>query len=67
MISQLVLEMDASPEGVTVIGATNWPGAMDRSFMHAGRFELQIYVPPPDLPARRSILQVCTAPPTVPD
>lgn len=45
---------------VMIVGATNRPDALDSALLRPGRLDHIIYVPPPDLPARRTILKVCT-------
>lgn len=45
---------------IIVIGATNRPDAMDPAVRRAGRFDRELYFPPPELDARREILQIQT-------
>lgn len=45
---------------VLVIGATNHPWSIDSAFVRPGRFEEQLFVPPPDLEARAEILRIHT-------
>ncbi|KAL0761382.1 hypothetical protein Bca101_077532 [Brassica carinata] len=47
-------------EGILVLAATNRPYAIDAALMRPGRFDLVMYVPPPDVEARLEILQVHT-------
>jgi hypothetical protein len=47
-------------KGILVLAATNRPYAIDAALMRPGRFDLVLYVPPPDLEARFEILQVHT-------
>ncbi|CAN7079518.1 unnamed protein product [Brassica oleracea var. botrytis] len=47
-------------EGMLVLAATNRPYAIDAALMRPGRFDLVMYVPPPDVEARLEILQVHT-------
>ncbi|KAK9126904.1 hypothetical protein Scep_015750 [Stephania cephalantha] len=60
LLSTLLTEMDGLEEakGVLVLAATNRPDAIDSALMRPGRFDLVLYVPPPDLEARYEILQV---------
>jgi transitional endoplasmic reticulum ATPase len=62
MISQILLEMDGIEElrGVVVLAATNRPDLLDTALLRAGRFEVRIELPEPDLAGRRSILEVHT-------
>ncbi|KAH9707971.1 cell division control protein 48 [Citrus sinensis] len=46
--------------GILVLAATNRPHAIDAALMRPGRFDLVLYVPPPDLEARHEILRVHT-------
>jgi AAA+ superfamily predicted ATPase len=60
LINQFLAEMDgigASNEGVLVLAATNAPWHVDPAFRRPGRFDRVIFVPPPDEPARASILE----------
>ncbi|XP_076885330.1 cell division control protein 48 homolog B-like [Bidens hawaiensis] len=47
-------------QGILVLAATNRPHAIDAALMPPGRFDLVLYVPPPDLEARYEILRVHT-------
>jgi transitional endoplasmic reticulum ATPase len=61
VINQFLNEMDginASNEGVLVLGATNAPWHLDPAFRRPGRFDRVLFVPPPDKPARAAILQI---------
>uniref|UniRef100_A0A803QA54 AAA+ ATPase domain-containing protein n=1 Tax=Cannabis sativa TaxID=3483 RepID=A0A803QA54_CANSA len=62
LLSTLLTEMDGLEEakGILVLAATNRPYAIDDALMRPGRFDLVLYVPPPDLEARCEILQVHT-------
>eukprot|EP00262_Sarcandra_glabra_P007423 TRINITY_DN20227_c0_g3_i2.p1 TRINITY_DN20227_c0_g3~~TRINITY_DN20227_c0_g3_i2.p1 ORF type:complete len:136 (+),score=19.90 TRINITY_DN20227_c0_g3_i2:176-583(+) len=46
--------------GILVLAATNRPHAIDGALMRPGRFDLVLYVPPPDLGGRVEILHVHT-------
>lgn len=52
--------MAALQWGILVLAATNRPHAIDAALMRPGRFDLVLYVPPPDLEARHEILRVHT-------
>ncbi|MFS8020797.1 putative AAA+ ATPase domain, ATPase, AAA-type, core, AAA ATPase, AAA+ lid domain-containing protein [Helianthus anomalus] len=62
LLSTLLTEMDGLEEakGILVLAATNRPHAIDNALMRPGRFDLVLYVPPPDLEARYEILRVHT-------
>lgn len=61
VINQFLTELDGSKhsnEGVLIIGATNAPWHLDNAFRRPGRFDRLIFVPPPDLAARTTILNI---------
>jgi SpoVK/Ycf46/Vps4 family AAA+-type ATPase len=61
LINQFLAEMDGTAsnnEGVLILGATNAPWHIDPAFRRPGRFDRIIFVPPPDEPARASIIEV---------
>ncbi len=62
-VGQMLTELDgmAKRAGVVVIGATNRPEALDPAVTRAGRFDLTVEVPPPNLQARRKILELNAA------
>jgi len=62
IISQLLTEMDGLEElrRVVVIAATNRPDLVDPALLRPGRFDRLLYVPPPDLEARKEIFKVHT-------
>ncbi|RLI12617.1 AAA family ATPase, partial [Candidatus Bathyarchaeota archaeon] len=62
VISQLLTEMDGLEElrGVVVIAATNRPDIVDPALLRPGRFDKLLYIPPPDLEARKEILKIHT-------
>lgn len=57
-INQLLAEMDGfkTNEGVIIIGATNFPEALDNALIRPGRFDMQVTVPKPDVKGRTEIL-----------
>jgi SpoVK/Ycf46/Vps4 family AAA+-type ATPase len=64
IINQFLSELDgatASNDGVLVLAATNAPWHLDPAFRRPGRFDRVLFVPPPDAPARASILRVLSA------
>ncbi len=61
IINQFLSELDGvttSNEGVLILAATNAPWHLDSAFRRPGRFDRILFVPPPDAPARASILRV---------
>ncbi len=60
IVSQLLTEMDGLVElqGVVVIAATNRPDILDPALLRPGRFDRLLYVPPPDLEARKEIFKI---------
>jgi transitional endoplasmic reticulum ATPase len=61
MINQFLSELDgvsSSNEGVLILAATNAPWHLDPAFRRPGRFDRIIFVPPPDAPARASVLRL---------
>ncbi|HEX7863065.1 MAG TPA: AAA family ATPase [Verrucomicrobiae bacterium] len=61
LINQFLAELDGvkdSNEGVLILAATNAPWHLDAAFRRPGRFDRILFVPPPDRPARASILQL---------
>ncbi|MEM3754244.1 MAG: AAA family ATPase, partial [Candidatus Bathyarchaeia archaeon] len=62
VISQLLTELDGLEElkDVVVIAATNRPDIVDQALLRPGRFDKLLYVPPPDLNARKEIFKIHT-------
>jgi transitional endoplasmic reticulum ATPase len=61
LVSQFLSELDGFAQnnaGVLILGATNVPWALDPAFRRPGRFDRMLFVPPPDRPARASILRI---------
>ncbi len=61
LINQFLAELDGverSNEGVLILAATNAPWHLDTAFRRPGRFDRILFVPPPDSPARSSILSL---------
>ncbi|MEM7387742.1 MAG: ATP-binding protein, partial [Verrucomicrobiota bacterium] len=61
LVNQFLSELDGTDganEGVLVIGATNAPWQIDPAFRRPGRFDRNIFTPPPDLKARKAIIEV---------
>lgn len=59
-LNQLLVEMDGfeTEEGIVVLAATNRPDILDPALLRPGRFDRQIFVPPPDLNGREAILKL---------
>lgn len=62
VVAQLLSEIDGVAElkDVVLIGATNRPDLIDAALVRPGRFEKLIYVPLPDVAARKEIFKVHT-------
>jgi SpoVK/Ycf46/Vps4 family AAA+-type ATPase len=61
LINQFLAEMDGNVgtnDGLLILGATNAPWHLDPAFRRPGRFDRILFVPPPDEPARRAIVEV---------
>jgi len=61
LINQFLAELDGvegDNDGVLVLGATNAPWHIDPAFRRPGRFDRTLFVPPPDEPARVSIIDI---------
>ena len=61
VINQFLQELDglnASNDGILVLGATNAPWHIDNAFKRPGRFDRIIFIPPPDALARKEILEI---------
>ena len=60
LINQFLSEMDgvtSNNDGVLILAATNAPWHVDPAFRRPGRFDRILFVPPPDAPARASIIR----------
>lgn len=61
LINQFLTELDgveASNDGLLVLGATNAPWHLDIAFRRPGRFDRIIFVHPPDAPSREGVLRI---------
>jgi hypothetical protein len=59
LVNVLLTEIDGATsnnENVFVLAATNMPWRVDSAFRRPGRFDQVIFVPPPDMEARKAIL-----------
>ena len=64
LVNQLLEELDAigaDNTGMLVLAATNAPWDVDEALKRPGRFDRTVFVPPPDEPARRRILELGVA------
>ena len=62
MVSQILTELDGLVElkDVVVIAATNRLDMVDTALLRPGRFDRLLYIPPPDLLARKTIFSIHT-------
>lgn len=61
VINQFLSELDgvsSNNDGVLILGATNVPWHLDPAFRRPNRFDRIIFVPPPDMDSRKSILEI---------
>jgi cell division protease FtsH len=61
-LNQLLVEMDGfeASENIVVMAASNLLEKLDSALLRPGRFDRQVFVPPPDLRGREQILGVHT-------
>src|SRR5213083_3034630 len=61
-LNQLLVEMDGfdSRDNVIVMAASNMLEKLDKALLRPGRFDRQVFVPPPDMRGREHILEVHT-------
>jgi cell division protease FtsH len=61
-LNQLLVEMDGfdARDSVVVMAASNLLEKLDKALLRPGRFDRQVFVPPPDMAGRRQILEVHT-------
>src|ERR687895_711406 len=59
-LNQLLVEMDGfdARDNVVVMAASNLLEKLDKALLRPGRFDRQVFVPPPDMRGREAILQV---------
>jgi SpoVK/Ycf46/Vps4 family AAA+-type ATPase len=61
LINQFLTELDgiqSSNDGLLILGATNAPWHLDPAFRRPGRFDRIIFIAPPDIESRESILRI---------
>jgi len=63
VVTQLLSEMDGLGEEqhVIVIATTNHPEVIDEALLRPGRFDREVYVPPPDFTTRKRIIERLTS------
>ena len=60
-VNEFLAQMNNTGEaGIFIIGATNRPLAVDPAILRSGRLDKTIYIPPPDLTARRELFKIHT-------
>jgi cell division protease FtsH len=61
-LNQLLVEMDGfdARDQVVVMAASNLLEKLDKALLRPGRFDRQVFVPPPDMAGRHDILRVHT-------
>jgi cell division protease FtsH len=61
-LNQLLVEMDGfdARDNVIVMAASNMLEKLDKALLRPGRFDRQVFVPPPDMRGRERILEVHT-------
>ena len=58
-VNEFLTQMtNCSKDGVMVIGATNRPEKIDKAILRTGRIDRIVYIPPPDLSARKKIFEM---------
>ncbi|TVU15374.1 hypothetical protein EJB05_38892 [Eragrostis curvula] len=62
LLSTMLTEMDGLElaTGIIVLAATNRPNAIDAALLRPGRFDMVLYIPPPDVEGRYEILRIHT-------
>jgi len=61
LINQFLAELDGIQQNnadLLILAATNAPWHVDPAFRRPGRFDRVLFIPPPDEPARREILEI---------
>jgi transitional endoplasmic reticulum ATPase len=61
LVPQILAEMDgmnSDNSNILFIGATNEPWSLDPAILRPGRFGEKIYVPPPDIAARKKLFEL---------
>jgi SpoVK/Ycf46/Vps4 family AAA+-type ATPase len=61
VVNEFLAQLDGmgrDNRGVLILAATNMPWDVDPAMKRPGRFARQIFVPPPDIDARRKMLEI---------
>lgn len=61
IINQFLSELDGvdtDNDGLLILGATNTPWNLDTAFRRPGRFDRVVFVDPPDIESRKTILKI---------
>ncbi|WMX16516.1 AAA family ATPase [Aureispira sp. CCB-E] len=59
VVNEFLAQMNnCGEDGLFVVGATNRPNSIDPAILRAGRLDKVIYLPPPDLEARRLMFKL---------
>lgn len=61
VVNEFLAQMDGigrENRGLLILAATNMPWDVDSAIKRPGRFSRQIFVPPPDMSARRAMLEI---------
>jgi SpoVK/Ycf46/Vps4 family AAA+-type ATPase len=61
VVNEFLAQLDGfadDNEGLLVLAATNMPWDVDPAMLRPGRFSRQVFVPPPDAPARRQMIEL---------
>ncbi|WP_431100954.1 AAA family ATPase [Roseateles noduli] len=61
VVNEFLTQLDGlgkNNQGVLVLAATNMPWDVDDAMKRPGRFARQVFVPPPDAPAREEMLRI---------
>jgi SpoVK/Ycf46/Vps4 family AAA+-type ATPase len=61
VVNEFLSQLDgfgADNQGVLILAATNMPWDVDSAMKRPGRFSRSVFVPPPDLEARRQIIEL---------
>jgi transitional endoplasmic reticulum ATPase len=58
-VNEFLAQMNnCGDDGIFIVGATNRPNAIDPAILRSGRLDKHIYLPPPDLEARKLMFEL---------
>ena len=58
-VNEFLAQMsNCSEKGIFIVGATNRPDKIDVAILRAGRLDKKVYLPPPDLEARKAMFEM---------